>query len=110
MSLTNITPGSPGNGENGFANFGGWKVSVSFFFPIKDKRQRERRKKMRKKLIQHIFRQIVLIQHIFCHLGETIVICTPERESAVRTIAKQQTVIEERVLSFSSDNSELIDS
>jgi hypothetical protein len=37
---------------------------------------------LRKKLIQHIFGKIVLIQHIFCHLGKTIVICTPERESA----------------------------
>ena len=37
---------------------------------------------MRKKLTEHIFRQIVLTEHIFTHLGETIVICTPERESA----------------------------
>jgi hypothetical protein len=47
MSLTNIniTPGSPGNGENGFANFGEWKVSV--FFPFKEK---DRRKKVSKKI------------------------------------------------------------
>ena len=28
------------------------------------------------------FRQTVLIQHIFTHFEKTIVICTPERESA----------------------------
>ena len=36
---------------------------------------------MRKKLIQYIFRQIVLIQYIL-FFWEKQVICTPERESA----------------------------
>ena len=43
------------------------KVRVSFFW--------------RKRLIQHIFRQIVLIPHIL-FFWEKQVICTPERESA----------------------------
>ena len=35
----------------------------------------------REKPNPYIFRQIVLNPYIFCHLGKTIVICTPERES-----------------------------
>ena len=37
---------------------------------------------VRKKLTEHIFRQIVLTEHILCDLAKTIVICTPKRESA----------------------------
>jgi hypothetical protein len=39
-------------------------------------------KNWRKKLTEHIFRQILLTEYIFTPLGKTIVICTPERESA----------------------------
>ena len=46
----------------------------------------------------------------FVLLGKTSDMYSWSANQRARTIAKQQTLIDERVLSFSSDNSELIDS